>query len=98
MTEELNPLDNPRIKVRKSNTLKQCCIACDGFIATKDKEGNVISEKIVSVGNTPGSGKIAFSKNLHFHIKCIDLLCEQLRYAAYPHDNERIIAWEPLDD
>jgi hypothetical protein len=99
MIDESIPLDNPRIKVRKSNTTRQYCIACDGHIATKE-DGVVISKEIVSISNHPtGNPKtIAFTKNFHIHVKCIDLFCEQLRYTAYPHDNERIIAWEPLDD
>ena len=65
-------LDNPRIKVKNSKTEKQCCIVCDQFIATKDEEGNVEATKILSISNNPGSGKIAFSKNLHIHIGCVE--------------------------
>ena len=99
MIDKSIPLDNPRIKVRKSNTLKQYCIACDGPIATMEN-GIVIPQKIVSLSNHPtGNSKtIAFSKNFHIHIKCVGLLNEQICFKAYPHDDERIIAYQPLDD
>jgi len=99
MIDESISLDNPRIKVRKSNTLKQYCIACDGPIATKE-DGIVIPQEIVSISNHPtGNPKtIAFSKNFHIHIKCVDLFYEQLCFKAHPHDDERIIAWEPAED
>ena len=99
MIDKSIPLDNPRIKVRKSNTLKQYCIACDGPIATMEN-GIVIPQKIVSLSNHPtGNQKsIALSKNFHLHIKCVGLLNEQICFKAYPHDDERIIAYQPLDD
>jgi len=99
MIDESIPLDNPRIKVRKSNTLKQYCIACDGPIATKENDV-VIPQEIVSISNHPtGNPKtIAFSKNFHIHIKCVDLFYEQICFKAHPHDDERIIAWEPAED
>ena len=99
MIDKSIPLDNPRIKVRKSNTLKQYCIACDGPIATKE-DGVVIPQEIVSISNHPtGNSKtIAFSKNFHIHIKCVDLFYEQICFKAHPHDDERIIAWEPAED
>ena len=91
-------LDNPRIKVKNSKTEKQCCIVCDQFIATKDEEGNVEATKILSISNNPGSGKIAFSKNLHIHIGCVEAFCEQLLFKAAHEDPNKTLAWHPMDE
>lgn len=91
-------LENPRIKIRNSRTLKQCCIVCDKPIAHKDEDGNIVPRKIISVGNTPGSGKIAFSKNLHIHVECADAFAEQIRYAAALENPERILSYDVLPE
>ena len=63
-----------------------------------DEDGNIVPRKIISVGNTPGSGKIAFSKNLHIHVECADAFAEQIRYAAALENPERILSYDVLPE
>ena len=95
----MNPeLDNPRIKIRNSTTVKQCCMVCDEPIADIDEDGNVVPRRVLSISTNPGRSKIAFIKNVMAHLECAEALGNQIIFTAALENPQKILAYDVLPE